>query len=129
MKKPPGLMIYEDVRNNLLRLPDEMAGRVLKKAILYFDRQEEPGEIPDLPEAIVFDNMKKAIDLNIEGYQRLCEKQRGNANKRWAKEKGPTDWQPEKPDALKEPEPPEEPEDPEARREYYKQALSRRPLD
>lgn len=125
MKKPPGLVIYEDVRHNLMRLPDEMAGRVLKKAILYFDRQEEPGEIPDLPEAIVFDNMKKAIDLNIESYQRKCEKLRENVNKRWAKEKGPTDRQPEE-ERLKESEPPE---DPEERREYYKQALSRRPLD
>lgn len=71
---------YYDYRQKLAKLTDEQVGKVFRAAMLY----AETGEISDLPfaESLVFDFIRYDIDQTKKEYERRCETNRANANRR-----------------------------------------------
>lgn len=89
-------------RNAVMFLNEHMvmAARLLseKKRGMLFEairRYSMEGTLPDLtkenePYLTVFQMMKDSQDRYIEEYERTCERNRNNANKRWEKERSST---------------------------------------
>lgn len=66
-------------------LSDEEFGHLIRSAISY----ERDGVLPDFPEkhlSLSFSVLKSTIDRDREKYEKVCERNRISANKRWNKE-------------------------------------------
>lgn len=71
---------YHSYREILAGLTDEQFGKLFRAALLY----SETGEMPGLPpaESIAFSFIRRDIDQASEEYERKCETNRANANRR-----------------------------------------------
>lgn len=81
MKKPKGFFTYFHMSDMVAMLSDEQAGKLYKALMRYGDTGELPDFSDDLPLNMAFSLMKKEIDVNVEKYNEMCERNRENAKK------------------------------------------------
>lgn len=83
MKK--SFLVHYDYMEQFSALSDEEFGTLIRSAISY----ERDGVLPEFTEkhlSLAFSVMKGNIDRNMERYQKTCEQNRRNIQKRWGKE-------------------------------------------
>ena len=85
-----GFIVYKDINAVIDELTDEQAGKLFRGMIKY----SVDGTEPDFDGVLkfVFIPIKQQIDRDSEKYDRKCEKNRENIKKRWAREKGTTEY-------------------------------------
>ena len=84
--RPKGVLLYfNDVRPALDVLSDADAGLLFKRLLGYADKREEPcfdgAENPPAVE-MAFRYLRAAVDRDAEQYERVCERNRRNAQKK-----------------------------------------------
>ncbi len=85
MKK--SLLVHYDYKEQFSLLSNAEFGSLIRSAIDY----ERDGVIPEFSEkhlSLAFSVIKENIDRNMERYQKRCEQNRQNIQKRWEKEGG-----------------------------------------
>lgn len=80
-EKRKGIIIYLDYEEQFETLSDREMGELIRAALAYVKRGEEPDFPPALQ--LAFSVMRAALDRDEEKYQRTCERNREYALKRW----------------------------------------------
>lgn len=81
-KKPPALMLYEDMSPMFYNLSNEQAGKLIKGLFEYF----ESGILLVSDDAMVktfFEIIKKRIIVDQKKYSKRCEQNKKNAEQRY----------------------------------------------
>ena len=81
MKKPKGFFTYFHLSEMLEVLTDKQAGRLYKALLRYGDTGELTDLSDDQPLMMAFVIMKKEIDINVEKYNKTCERNRENGKR------------------------------------------------
>nr|WP_316625013.1 DUF6291 domain-containing protein [uncultured Ruminococcus sp.] len=81
MKKPKGFFTYFHLSEMLELLTDDQAGRLYKALLRYGDTGELTDFSDDQPLMMAFIMMRKEIDINVEKYNKTCERNRENGKK------------------------------------------------
>lgn len=81
MKKPKGFFTYFHMSEMLEVLTDNQAGRLYKALLRYGDNGELTDFSDDQPLMMAFIMMRKEIDINVEKYNKTCERNRENGKK------------------------------------------------
>lgn len=81
MQNKDGFLLYTDQITIFNKLTDEQAGKLIKAIYEY----EAIGKIPNLDFGLdmAFTSIKIVLDKNREKYQKKCQKNKENADKRW----------------------------------------------
>lgn len=82
-KEQKGFVVYGDYKSVIDELDNEQAGQLFKAMLDYFVNET----VPDFRDAlkIAFIMIKQQMDRDANKYQKKCEKNRENINKRWNK--------------------------------------------
>jgi len=84
--KKKSFILYQEQGETFNALTKHKAGRLIKLIFSYVN-----GENPQIPEDLkpIFIPIRQQIDRNQENYEKVCKINKGNAEKRWGKEKQP----------------------------------------
>lgn len=77
-------VLYTSFYNAIKNLDDTTAGRLFKDIFEYHMQQKNPIALSER-EAACFEMMQPIFDQNIESYQKRCERNKKNIQKRWQK--------------------------------------------
>lgn len=80
-KDKKSFLLYVDLIHTVKHLPDEKAGQLFK-TILGYVNDEDP-EPEDLLVQVTFEPIKQQLKRDLEKYERIREKNKKNAEKRW----------------------------------------------
>ncbi|MBQ1594493.1 MAG: hypothetical protein II105_02395 [Ruminococcus sp.] len=81
-KAPSFFHLYLDYDEQFRMLSDAQAGMLIKALFSYANDGEEP-DFDDLTVKLFFSILKKSMDREFENYQKICEQNRKNINKRY----------------------------------------------
>jgi hypothetical protein len=83
IKKPPGVMLYFDIRPSLRRLSLEEKGQLFEAILTY----GELGEIPNFDGmlGVAWDFIQPKIDADAAHYDKRCRDAKSAARQRWEK--------------------------------------------
>ena len=81
-KAPSFFHLYLDYDEQFRMLSDTQAGMLIKALFSYANDGEEP-DFDDLTVKLFFSILKKSMDREFENYQKICEQNRKNINKRY----------------------------------------------
>ena len=81
-KAPSFFHLYLDYDEQFRMLSDAQAGMLIKALFSYANDGEEP-DFDDLTVKLFFSILKKSMDREFENYQKVCEQNRKNINKRY----------------------------------------------
>ena len=80
-KDQKGFVVYGDIKETLDELTDEQVATLFRGMVDYHITGKEPKFKGVLK--FVFIPLKQQMDRNTEKYEKQCERNRANANKRW----------------------------------------------
>ena len=80
-KDQKGFVVYGDIKETLDELTDEQVATLFRGMVDYHVTGKEPKFKGVLK--FVFIPLKQQMDRNTEKYEKQCERNRANANKRW----------------------------------------------
>lgn len=80
-KDQKGFVVYGDIKETLDELTDEQVAALFRGMVDYHITGKEPKFKGVLK--FVFIPLKQQMDRNTEKYEKQCERNRANANKRW----------------------------------------------
>lgn len=86
-KKPPGFMIYQEALVMFAMASNVEAGKIIKAAAAYFledySLNNSVSEISAGASSYMYKIIREGIDRGKQEYQKKCERNRANVNKRW----------------------------------------------
>ena len=81
-KTPPVILLPMELLEDFELLNNEELGEIIKATFSYVDKKEKP-KFKDRSLQFIFSKMKKICDDNFNRYQKICERNKQNAVKRW----------------------------------------------